>query len=41
MDEADLKAIDKEIKNAVAEAVTFAQECPEPALSELYTDVTI
>ncbi len=40
MDEADLKAIDKEIKNAVAEAVTFAQECPEPALSELYTDVT-
>jgi pyruvate dehydrogenase E1 component alpha subunit len=41
MDEAGLKAIDKEIKNAVAEAVTFAQECPEPALSELYTDVTI
>ncbi len=39
MDEAGLKEIDKEIKASVAEAVTFAQECPEPDLSELYTDV--
>ncbi|UTW54026.1 pyruvate dehydrogenase (acetyl-transferring) E1 component subunit alpha [Kordiimonas sp. SCSIO 12610] len=39
MDEAALKDIDKEIKKRVADAVTFAQECPEPDLSELYTDV--
>lgn len=37
--EADLKAIDKEIKAVVADAANFAQECPEPDLSELYTDV--
>lgn len=39
MDEAGLKDIDKKVKAAVAEAATFAQECPEPELSELYTDV--
>lgn len=38
-DEAGLKDIDKKVKAAVAEAATFAQECPEPELSELYTDV--
>jgi pyruvate dehydrogenase E1 component alpha subunit len=38
-DEAELKEIDKEVKAQVAEAATFAQECPEPELSELYTDV--
>jgi len=40
MDEAALKNIDKEIKATVADAASFAQECPEPDLSELYTDVT-
>ncbi len=39
MDEAGLKEIDKEIKARVSDAATFAQECPEPELSELYTDV--
>jgi len=39
MDEAGLKNIDKEIKATVADAASFAQECPEPELSELYTDV--
>ncbi|UTW57457.1 pyruvate dehydrogenase (acetyl-transferring) E1 component subunit alpha [Kordiimonas sp. SCSIO 12603] len=39
MDEAALKGIDKDVKAVVAEAAAFAQECPEPDLSELYTDV--
>jgi len=38
-DEAELKEIDKKVKAIVAEAATFAQESPEPDLSELYTDV--
>ena len=37
----DLKAIDKEIKAVVNESARFAQESPEPALSELYTDITL
>lgn len=41
MDEAGLKEIDKEIKAVVADAANFAQECPEPDLSELYTDVLV
>ncbi|NVJ69076.1 MAG: pyruvate dehydrogenase (acetyl-transferring) E1 component subunit alpha [Alphaproteobacteria bacterium] len=40
-DEAELKEIDKKVKAVVAEAATFAQESPEPALSELYTDVLV
>ncbi|MFC3051074.1 pyruvate dehydrogenase (acetyl-transferring) E1 component subunit alpha [Kordiimonas pumila] len=39
MDEAALKDMDKEVKALVADAASFAQECPEPDLSELYTDV--
>ncbi|WP_149142947.1 pyruvate dehydrogenase (acetyl-transferring) E1 component subunit alpha [Gemmobacter caeruleus] len=35
----DLKAIDKEIKAIVNEAAEFSKESPEPALSELYTDI--
>ncbi len=38
-DEDALKAIDKEIKAIVKEAAEFAQESPEPAPEELYTDV--
>ncbi len=34
-----LKAIDKEIKAIVKEAADFAQESPEPAPEELYTDI--
>ena len=37
--EEDLKAIDKEIKAIVNEAAEFSKESPEPALSELYTDI--
>lgn len=37
--EDDLKSIDKDIKIRVNEAAEFAKESPEPALSELYTDI--
>ena len=38
-DEADLKAVDKEIKATVTEVTEFAQNSPEPDPAELYTDV--
>ena len=38
-DDADLKAIDKEIRAVVGKAADFAQKDPEPDASELYTDV--
>lgn len=41
MNEAGLKEMDKEVKAIVSDAATFAQECPEPELSELYTDVLV
>ena len=37
--EDDLKDIDKEIKGIVNDAAQFAQDSPEPALEELWTDV--
>src|SRR5258708_4751962 len=37
----ELKAIDKEIKDLVVEAAKFAEDAPEPAPSELYTDVLV
>jgi pyruvate dehydrogenase E1 component alpha subunit len=39
--EEELKAIDKEVKNIVVEAAKFAEEAPEPAPAELYTDVLV
>jgi pyruvate dehydrogenase E1 component alpha subunit len=39
--EAELKAIDKEIKAIVVEAADFAEQAPEPDPSELYTDVLV
>ncbi len=39
VEEADLKAIDKEIKGIVNEAAKFAQDSPEPAEAELWTDI--
>lgn len=36
----DLKAIDRDIKAIVNEAAEFSKESPEPALSELWTDIT-
>ncbi|MBI1172290.1 pyruvate dehydrogenase (acetyl-transferring) E1 component subunit alpha [bacterium] len=37
--EEDLKAIDRDIKETVNAAAEFAKESPEPALSELWTDI--
>ncbi|MBS0279281.1 MAG: pyruvate dehydrogenase (acetyl-transferring) E1 component subunit alpha [Proteobacteria bacterium] len=37
--EEDLKAMDKDIRSIVNTAAEFAQESPEPAPEELYTDV--
>jgi len=37
----DLKALDKDIRKIVADAAAFAEESPEPELSELYTDVLV
>jgi pyruvate dehydrogenase E1 component alpha subunit len=39
--EDELKAIDKEIRQIVAEAADFAEQSPEPDPSELYTDVLV
>jgi pyruvate dehydrogenase E1 component alpha subunit len=39
--EAELKAIDDEVKAIVAEAAEFAQTSPEPDPSELWTDVLL
>lgn len=36
-----LKAIEKQVRDIVAESATFAQDAPEPDPSELYTDVLI
>ena len=41
LSENDLKGIDKEIRELVAEAAEFAQNSPEPKPSELYTDVLV
>ncbi|MFT6772760.1 MAG: pyruvate dehydrogenase E1 component alpha subunit [Paracoccaceae bacterium] len=38
-DEDEMKAIDKEIRAIVQEAAQFAQESPEPAEAELWTDI--
>jgi pyruvate dehydrogenase E1 component alpha subunit len=39
MDQAGVKALDKEIVDEVEDAYTFADEAPEPAMEELYSDV--
>ncbi len=39
--EEDLKAIDKEVRDIVADAAEFAQTDPEPDASELYTDILV
>jgi pyruvate dehydrogenase E1 component alpha subunit len=40
MNEEELKAIDKKIRQIVNTAAEYGTESPEPALSELYTDIT-
>jgi len=39
--EDDLKAIDKDCRDIVADAADFAQADPEPDVSELYTDILL
>ena len=39
--EDELKAIDKEIKDIVVNAAKFAEDAPEPAPAELYTNVLV
>ncbi|HEV2504060.1 MAG TPA: pyruvate dehydrogenase (acetyl-transferring) E1 component subunit alpha [Mesorhizobium sp.] len=39
--EDDLKAIDKEVRDIVADAADFAQTDPEPDVSELWTDILV
>jgi pyruvate dehydrogenase E1 component alpha subunit len=39
VDEEALKEIDKEVKAQVNESAQFAQESPEPDVSELWTDI--
>ncbi|MGI4851260.1 MAG: pyruvate dehydrogenase (acetyl-transferring) E1 component subunit alpha [Janthinobacterium lividum] len=41
MSEEEFKKIDKEVKALVAESVEFSQTSPEPAPSELFTDILI
>jgi pyruvate dehydrogenase E1 component alpha subunit len=37
--EDELKGIDKEVRDVVADAAEFAQTDPEPDVSELWTDI--
>jgi pyruvate dehydrogenase E1 component alpha subunit len=39
VNEQDLKQMDAEVKRVVVEAAEFATESPEPAVTELYTDI--
>lgn len=39
--EEDLKAIDKDVRDIVADSADFAQADPEPDVSELYTDILL
>ena len=41
IDASALKEIDRQVKEAVAEAATFAQQSPEPDAGELFTDVLV
>ena len=41
MFEAEIKKIDDEVKAIIADAAEFAQQSPEPELSELYSDVLV
>ena len=40
-DEAELKEIDRQVKVSVTAAAEFAQQSPEPDVSELYTDILV
>ena len=38
--EANLKAIEKEVKKELQEAIEFTEQSPYPSLEEIYTDLT-
>jgi pyruvate dehydrogenase E1 component alpha subunit len=38
-DEDELKRLERQARDIVAEAAQYAQDCPEPDPSELWTDV--
>jgi pyruvate dehydrogenase E1 component alpha subunit len=40
-DEEGMKKIDSDIKKLVSNAADYAQESPEPDISELYTDILV
>ena len=39
--ENEIKDIERKVRETVAEAAQFAQDCPEPDPSELWTDVLV
>ena len=41
MEEEDIKAMNKELRGEIREAVKFAENSPEPGIEELYKDVYI
>ncbi len=41
IEEADIKRIDNDVKHIINEAAQFAQDSPEPAAEELWTDVLV
>ena len=41
VDDAELKAIDREIRDRISEAADFAEQSPEPDIGELHTDVLV
>ena len=40
-DEAALKQMDREVKDIVSDSAEFAQNSPEPDMSELWTDILV
>ena len=36
-----LKKIDSDVKKEVSDAADYAQECPEPEISELHTNILL
>ena len=40
-DEDGLKQVDADVKAIVSDAADFAQQSPEPEMSELYTDILV
>ena len=41
VEEETLKKVDREVKDLVTDAADFAQQSPEPDVSELWTDILV